>query len=128
MTPRELEELLTFIDKNVKCGFIQPARARVAVPVLFRKKKDGSLHLCRDYRGLNIVCMENVYPLPLVKDILAHLGKGKISTKLDLREAYYRVRIKEGDEWKAAFNYTLGCFLFRVLTAGHPCCVRASNK
>lgn len=72
--------------------------------------------------------MENVYPLPLVKDILAHLGKEKISTKLDLREAYYQVRIKEGDEWKAAFNCPVGCFLFRILTAGHPCYVHEANK
>lgn len=47
--------------------------------------------------------------------MLAHLAKGKIFTKMDLREAYYRVRIREGDEWKTAFNCLLGCFQFKVL-------------
>lgn len=51
-----------------------------------------------DYRGLNMVSMEKMYPLPLMKDMLAHLSKGKTLTKLDLREAYYFVRIREGDE------------------------------
>lgn len=51
-----------------------------------------------DYRGLNGVCVKNVYPLPLMKDMLDYLAKGKKITKLDLREVYYQVRIKECDE------------------------------
>lgn len=92
MTPRELEELRSFIDKNLARGFIQPAPPKVVTPVLFWEKKDGSLHLCVDYRGLNAVCMENEYPLPLMKDMLAHLCKGKIFSKLDLREAYSELK------------------------------------
>lgn len=68
--------------------------------MFFKGKKDRSLRLCIDYRGLNGICMENMYPLPLMKDTLGHLAKGRIFTKLDLREAYYQVRIKEGDERK----------------------------
>lgn len=71
-----------------------------------------------DYRGLNVVCVENVYPLPLMKGMLAHLAKGRFFTKLDLREVYYRIRNKEGDEWKITFNCPLGCFQFRVLPFG----------
>lgn len=43
-------------------------------------------------------------PVSLMKEILAHLVKGRIFTKLDLREAYYCIRIWEGDEWKTASN------------------------
>ncbi|XP_058041925.1 uncharacterized protein LOC131199783 [Ahaetulla prasina] len=118
MTQKELEELRKFIDKNLERGFIQLARPRVAAPVMFREKKDGSFRLIVDYWNLNAVCAENIYPMPLMKDMLAHLAKGKFFTKLDLREAYYRVRIKEGDEWKTAFNCPLGCFQFRVLPFG----------
>lgn len=42
-----------------------------------------------DYRGINAICMEDMYPIPLMKDMLNYLSKGKIFTKLDLREAYY---------------------------------------
>lgn len=80
MTLRELGELQTFIDKNLERRFMQPAQSRVAATVLFQEKEDESLHLCVDYRGLNAVCMENVYPLLLMKDMLAHLAKGKIFT------------------------------------------------
>lgn len=46
MTPSELEELRWYIDKNLARGFIQPSRSHMVVPVLFREKKDGALHLC----------------------------------------------------------------------------------
>ncbi|KAK9402189.1 hypothetical protein NXF25_010545 [Crotalus adamanteus] len=104
MSPKELEELRRYIDKNLGRGFIQPARSRIAAPVIFQGKKDGGLRLCVDFRGLNAVCTENMYPLPLLKDMLTHLSQGRVFTKLDLREAYYRIRIKLGDEWKTAFN------------------------
>lgn len=112
MTPWEYEKLRAFAGKNLARGLIQPAKSQMAAPVLLQEKKDCSLRLCIDYRGLNVICLENVYTLLLMKDILGHLAKGP----LELREAYYRVPIKKGDEWKMAFNCLLGCFQFQV----HP--------
>lgn len=90
----------------------------MAATVLFCEKEDGTLCLCIDYRGLNAVCIENVYPLPLMKDMLVYGAKGKIITKIDLQEAYYWVSNKEGDEWKTVFNCFLGCFQFQLLPFG----------
>lgn len=59
--------------------------------MLFRKK-DGFFCICVVYCGLKTVCMENVYALPLMKDMLAYLAKGKIFINLDLQEAYDRVK------------------------------------
>lgn len=73
----------------------------MAAPVLF-KEKDGSLRLCVGYRDLNCICVENMYPFPLMRDMLSYLAKERIFTKLDLREAYYQVRIREENEWKTA--------------------------
>lgn len=77
MTAREMEELCWYIDQNLARGFIQPARSRITIPVLFKEKKNGSLHLCVNFCSINGVCMENIYPPPpLMKDLLAHLAKG----------------------------------------------------
>lgn len=51
--------------------------------------KDGSLRLNMDYKGVNCICVENMYPLPLMRKMLNYLVKGRIFTKLDLREVYY---------------------------------------
>lgn len=91
---------------------------QIAAPVLFKEKKDGILRLCVDFCGINRVCVENMYPVPLMENLLAHLAKGEVFTKLDLREAYYRVRIKQGDEWKTAFNCPLHSYQFRVIPFG----------
>ncbi|XP_060545015.1 retrotransposon-derived protein PEG10 isoform X5 [Pantherophis guttatus] len=118
MTPREMQEMWNYIDKNLQRGFIERAKPRIAAPVLFKEKKDGSMCLVVDFRDINAVCVHNLYPLPLMKDMLAHLAKGKVFTKLDLREAYYRIRIREADEWKTAFNCPLGSFQFKVMPFG----------
>jgi len=49
---------------------------------------------------------ENAYHLPLIPDILNMVpeAKEKYFTKLDVWWGYNSVRIKEGDEWKAAFQ------------------------
>ncbi|XP_048338343.1 uncharacterized protein LOC125424948 [Sphaerodactylus townsendi] len=119
MSPVEERELRAFLDKNLKRGFIRRAtKSTHAAPVLFVKKKDGTLRLCTDYRGLNAVSMSNKYPLPLIKDLLDALGKGHIFTKLDLREAYYRVRIAEGYEHLTAFNTKFGQYEYLVMPFG----------
>lgn len=61
-------------------------------------KPNSSIRLCIDYRGLNKVTVKNRYPLPLISELIDRLSKAKIFTKLDLRDAYYRLRIREGDE------------------------------
>lgn len=101
-----------FIHKNLVRGFIQPVKSRMVALVLFKGKKDGFLRLCMDYRGLNCICVENMYSLSPMRDMLSYLARGKIFTKLDLRDAYCREKIKEGNEWKTTFNCSLGCYLF----------------
>lgn len=104
MNPTEQEELKEFIDQNLKRGFICPTISPHAAPVLFWKKKGWGLSLCMDYRDLNAVSVSNAYPDPLIKDLLGAVAKGKIFSKLDFRDAFFHVRIKEGDEWKTAFK------------------------
>ncbi|XP_063158486.1 vomeronasal type-2 receptor 26-like [Candoia aspera] len=65
MTQKMLATFREFLDKNLARGFIEPANSPVGAPVLFRKKKDGTLQLCTDYRGLNATSLSNKYPLPL---------------------------------------------------------------
>lgn len=131
LIPREMEEVRDFRAKKLARGFIQPAKSQVAALVLFKEKKDRLLRLCMDFCGINGVCVENIYPVPLMKDMLGNISKGKIFTKLDLGEAYYQVRIKEGDEWNTAFSCLLGVLPIlcdAVWTARAPSHVYAADK
>ncbi|KAH7405600.1 hypothetical protein KP509_15G077200 [Ceratopteris richardii] len=104
LSPEELTELRKNIDENLAKGFIKHSKSQARAPILFVKKKDGTLRMCVDYRGLNKVTIKSRYPLPLISELLERLGKAKFFTKIDLRGAYNLVRIREGDEWKTAFG------------------------
>lgn len=62
--------------------------------------------------------MSNDYPFPLIQDLLGIVLKGKVFMKLHPRDTYFRVHIKEGDEWKTAFNTPLGQFVYLVMPFG----------
>ena len=83
----------------------------MASPVFFIKKKDGSLCLVQDYQKLNAMTVKNAYPLPLIPDIFNKVSEAKARyfTKLDVCWGYNNIWIKEGDEWKAAFQTNRGC-------------------
>ena len=74
--------------------------------------------MVQDYRYLNEWMIKNNYPLPLISDVLENIRTKKIFTKMDLRWEYNNVRIKEGDEWKAAFTMPEGSFEPTVMFFG----------
>ena len=111
-------ELDQFIDDHLKSGRIQPSKSPLAAPFFFIKKKDGSLRPVQDYRKLNEMTIKNRYPLPLVSELMDKLKSAKYFTKLDIRWGYNNVRIKAGDEWKAAFLTNRGLFEPTVMFFG----------
>ena len=80
--------------------------------------RDKSLRPCIDYRGLNDVTVKNRHPLPLISSAFELLQGASVFTKVDLRNAYHLVRIREGDEWKTAFNTPTGHYEYLVMPFG----------
>src|SRR5258706_4117849 len=118
LSRQELEALHQWLDENLAKGFIRTSASSAGAPILFVKKKDGSLRLCVDYRDLNEKTIKNRYPLPLIQETLMQLSKAKWYTKLDIRGAYNLIRMKEGEEWKTAFRTRYGLFESLVMPFG----------
>ena len=118
MSINEQAELDKFLAESLRKKYIQPSKSPIASPVFFIKKKDGKLRLVQDYRKLNEWTVKNRYPLPLVSDIVNRLRNAKYFTKFDVRWGYHNVRIKKGDEWKAAFATNSGLFEPLVMLFG----------
>jgi hypothetical protein len=110
--------LREYLDTALKKGWIRVSKLLYVALILFVPKKDGGDRLCVNYRGLNKVTIKNRYPLPLISELLNRLGHVKVFTKLNLRNVYYRLRIKEGDEWKTAFKTRYSLFEYMVMPFG----------
>ncbi|CAA7268135.1 unnamed protein product [Cyclocybe aegerita] len=115
LSPTELQALREFLEENTRSKFIRPSNSSHGAPILFVWKKDSSLRLCVDYRGLNKVTKKDHYPLLLISDLLDAPGKAKVFTKIDLRHAYHLVRIADRDKWKTTFQTRYGSFEWRVM-------------
>ncbi|XP_073137027.1 uncharacterized protein [Henckelia pumila] len=94
MAPLELKELKDQLEDLLNKGYIRPSVSPWGAPVLFVRKKDGSMRLCIDYRQLNQVTGSSVY------------------SKIDLRSGYHQLRVRESDVSKTAFRT-------RVIFLGH---------
>jgi len=118
LSPVELSALQTFTNENLNTGFIRPTTSSHAAPVLFVKKKDGSLRLCVDFRGLNKITKKDHYPLPLISDLLDLPSCAKIYSKIDLQHMYHVIQIAPGDEWKTTFHTCYRSYKWLVMPFG----------
>src|SRR5882724_12262478 len=84
--------LREFLDDMLGKGFIRSSQSPGGAPILFVKKKDGTLRLCVDFRNLNKITRKYRYPIPLVTILLDQLDSTKVYTKLDFRTGYYNIR------------------------------------
>ena len=114
----EREEIQEFVKDQLKKGYIRPLKSPQTSPVFFVLKKDRKKRMVQDYQYLNSWTIKNNYLLPLISDLIDSIGKKKMFTKIDLQWGYNNVRIKEEDEWKAAFSMPEGSFEPMVIFFG----------
>ncbi|XP_073057318.1 uncharacterized protein [Primulina eburnea] len=97
MAPSELKELKLQLQELMDKKYVRPSTSPWGAPVLFVKKKDGTLRMCIYYRELNNVSIKNKYSLPHIEELFDVLQGSQVYSKLDLRQGYYQLRIKEDD-------------------------------
>ena len=89
MAPVELKELKLQLQELLEKGFIRLSVSPWGAPMLFVKKKDGTLRLCVYYRQLNKMTVKNKYPLPRIDDLFDQLKGASVFSKIDLRSGYH---------------------------------------
>nr|GEW69858.1 hypothetical protein [Tanacetum cinerariifolium] len=114
----KMQELSGQLQELQDKGFIRPSHSPWRAPVLFVKKKDGSFHMCIDYKELNKVTIKNRYPLPRIDDLFDQLQGVCYFSKIDLRSGYHQLRVHEDDIPKTAFRMRYGHFEFTIMPFG----------
>ena len=118
MSQPELTELKRPVEVLLEKSFIRPSKSPYVAPILFVKKKDGTLCMCVDYRALNKVTIKNKYPFPRTDEMLDQLNGSTIFSRLDLKTGYHQIRINNDDIEKTAFRTRYESFEFLVLPFG----------
>ena len=112
------EALKKFIEENLNMSFIWQISFLHSVPVLFVKKKDGSLRLCINFCSLNHISKKDHYPLLLISNLLDSPHKAQVYSKINLRHTYYLVCIADSDKWKTAFRTHYESFEWSIIPFG----------
>eukprot|EP00253_Pinus_taeda_P015904 PITA_15904 len=118
MSIPELTELKMQLQELLEKNYIRPSVSPWGAPVLFVKKKEGTLRMCIDYRQLNKLTIKNKYPLPRIDELFDQVKGATVFSKIDLRSGYHQIRIKDEDIAKTAFRTRYGHYEFVVLPFG----------
>eukprot|EP00253_Pinus_taeda_P001689 PITA_01689 len=118
MSIPELTELKMQLQELLEKNYIRPSVSPWGAPVLFVKKKDGTLRMCIDYRQLNKLTIKNKYPLPRIDELFDQVKGATVFSKIELRSGYHQIRIKDEDIAKTAFRTRYGHYEFVVLPFG----------
>jgi hypothetical protein len=110
LSPQEQKEVEEFLNDQLNKGYIRESKSPQTSAVFFVPKKDMRKRMVQDYRYLNSWTVRNNYPLPLINELVDKVAGAKYFSKFDLRWGYNNIRIREGDEWKAAFSTHRGAF------------------
>lgn len=114
----EKKELNSQVEELLAQGFIKPSTSPFNSPVLFVKKKDGTLRMCVDYRLLNNNTVKDKFPLPRIEELTTCFGNATVFSKLDLMSGYFQVRVDEEDMEKTAFSTDHGHYEWVVMPFG----------
>ena len=117
-SPQEVQEMNRQVSELLQAGMVTKSTSPFGAPILFVKKKDGTLRMCVDYRGLNKITIPNKYPLPRIDDLLDRLQGAKVFSSLDLLSAYHQIKLTEEDAPKTAFRTPFGLYEYKVMPFG----------
>ena len=118
MSTPQLEFVKKFLEEHLKKGFIEASSAPCSSPILLAKKPGGEIRFCVDYRKLNSLTKKNAYPLPLIAETIARLKKAVIFTKIDIRQAFHKLRMAVESEDATTFASRFGAYRWKVMPFG----------
>ena len=117
--PMHLESKLDELIGNlIEAKVIRKCKSAWNAPLVLITKKDGSIRMCVDYRGLNAITEKVSFPMPDTRFLLDCLAGAKYFSSIDLGQAYYQVGMAQNIQEVTAFSTRQGQFCFNRLPFG----------
>ena len=105
-----------YIDENLKKNYIRSSKVSAEQLIIFVSKSDNEIQLCIDFRKLNDIIKKRSLTLSLMTDLQRQIIRAKWFIQLDLKNAFYLIRMKEGDEWKTVFKTEFELFEYTIMS------------
>ena len=118
MSTPQLEFVKKFLEEHLKKRFIEASSAPCSSPILLAKKPGGGIRFCVDYRKLNSLTKKDAYPLPLIAETMARLKKAIVFTKIDIRQAFHKLRMAIESEDATMFTSRFGAYKWKIMLFG----------
>ena len=118
MSVPQFEFVKKFLEEHLKKDFIKASSALCSSPILLAKKPGGGIRFCVDYRKLNAITKKDAYPLPLIAETIAQLKKAVIFTKIDIRQAFHKLRMAVESKDATTFASRFGAYKWKVMPFG----------
>ncbi|MCO5586590.1 hypothetical protein L7F22_040531 [Adiantum nelumboides] len=112
------EEIMRQVNELVEKRMVRPSSSPFCSPVLLVHKKDGTYHMCVDYRALNKITIKNMFSVPRIEDLFDKLQGSTYFSRIDLKSGYHQIRIVNEDILKTAFRTTFGLYEYLVMPFG----------
>ena len=106
------------VRNMLNAGIVEKSKSAYGAPIVVVQKKDNSIRLCIDYRGLNEKTIFDPQPMPKLDDIFNKLGKAKYISKIDCTKGFWQIPLEESAKEKSGFVTPFGHFQFNVMPFG----------
>ena len=106
------------VKNMLNAGIVEKSKSAYGAPIVVVQKKDASMRLCIDYRGLNEITVFDPQPMPKLDDIFNKLGKAKFISKIDCTKGFWQIPLEESAKEKSGFVTPFGHFQFNVMPFG----------
>ena len=118
MSESKLQFVKKFLEEHLKKGFIEASSAPCLSRIMLAAKPGGGIRFCVNYRRLNELTKKDTYLIPLIKETLAQLKNAKVFTKIDIRQAFHKLRMAADSEDLTTFGSRFEAFKWKVLPFG----------
>jgi hypothetical protein len=118
LTPQENEEVKRQVQDLLDKGLVRERFSPCAIPTVLRSKKDGGWRMCKDSRDINKITIRYKFPFPRMDELMDFLSGANYFSKIELKNGYHQIRMREGDEWKTTFKKNEELYEWLVMPFG----------